>query len=182
MIFRSALLALLICPGATAGVRQADQSAGTLGFSAVQAGAKFTGSFRRFQVKLDFDPANPANGSLDVTVETPSIDTQDAERDEILKGPDFFWIEKHPQAQFHATHFERAGPGWRAAGELTIRGVEKPVAVQFTLAPAGAAAVMKGSTSLKRLAFGLGQGDWESTEWIGDDVEVRFELKLAPIG
>ena len=41
---------------------------------------------------------------------------------------------------------------------------------------------MKGTASLERLAFGLGQGDWASTEWIGDDVEVRFELKLAPIG
>ncbi len=182
MIFRAVLIALLICPAAMADVRQADQSAGTLSFSAMQAGAKFTGSFKRFQVKLDFDPANPAKGSLDVTVETPSIDTQDAERDEILKSPDFFWIEKHPQAQFHATHIERAGSGWRASGELTIRGVKKPVPVQFTLAPAGAVAVMKGSASLKRLAFGLGQGDWASTEWIGDDVEVRFELKLAPIG
>ncbi len=182
MILRTVLIALLLCPAALAEVRQADQSAGTLSFSAVQAGAKFTGSFKRFQVKLDFDPANPANGSLDVTVDTPSIETQDAERDEILKSPDFFWIEKHKQAEFHATQFARAGSGWRASGELTIRGVKKPVPVQFTLSPAGAATVMKGSAALKRLAFGLGQGDWASTEWIGDDVEVHFELKLAPIG
>ncbi len=182
MIFRTLLLAILLCPAALADVRQADESAGTLNFSAIQAGAKFTGSFKRFQVKLDFDPASPAKGSLDVTVESPSIETQDAERDEILKSPDFFWTEKHPQAIFHATDFERAGSGWRASGELTIRGVKKPIAVQFTLVPAGAVTVMKGTASLKRLAFGLGQGDWASTEWIGDDVDVRFELKLTPIG
>ena len=41
---------------------------------------------------------------------------------------------------------------------------------------------MKGSANLKRLAFGLGQGDWASTEWVGDDVDVRFDLKLAPVG
>jgi hypothetical protein len=41
---------------------------------------------------------------------------------------------------------------------------------------------MKGTASLKRLPFGLGQGDWASTEWIGDDVDVRFDLKLAPAG
>ena len=117
-----------------------------------------------------------------MTVETASIQTQDAERDEILKSPDFFWIEKHPQAVFHASKFERAGAGWRAAGELTIRGVKKAATVSFTLTPAATATVMKGTASLKRLAFGLGQGDWASTEWIGDDVEVRFELKLAPIG
>jgi len=120
--------------------------------------------------------------ALDVTVETATVDTQDGERDQVLKSPDFFWVEKHPQAVFHSAHFERVGTGWRATGELTIRGVKKTVPVSFTLMPAGAATAMKGSVSLKRLAFGLGQGDWASTEWVGDDVEVRFNLKLAPVG
>jgi polyisoprenoid-binding protein YceI len=58
------------------------------------------------------------------------------------------------------------------------------VQVTFTLAPAagGNPATMKGGAGLSRLAFGLGQGEWASTEWIGDAVEVRFELKLQPAG
>ncbi len=180
MIRRVLALALLCCPAALADVRQADGAAGKLEFQATQAGAKFTGAFRVFHVKFDFDPAKPAAGSLDVTVETGSIDTQDGERDEILKGPDFFWADKYPAAGFHATRFERAGDGWRATGEVTIRGVKKVVPVSFTLAPANAS--MKGTARLKRLDFGLGQGDWSSTEWVGDDVDVRFELKLAPAG
>lgn len=179
-MIRALSLALLVCPAALAEVRQADGAAGTLQFQATQAGAKFTGAFTKFHVKLDFDPAKPATGSLDVTVDTASIDTKDGERDQILKGPDFFWTEKYPQAAFHATRFERAGDVWRATGDLTIRGVKKPVPVSFTLAPAGAASEMKGTASLKRLPFGLGQGDWASTEWVGDDVDVRFDLKLAP--
>lgn len=177
-----ALAALACCQAATGDVRQADGSAGTLEFQATQAGARFTGAFTRFRVKFDFDPARPATGSLDVTVETASVDTKDGERDQILRGPDFFWAEKYPQAEYHATRFERAGTGWRATGELTIRGVSKVVPVTFTLAPAGAVSGMKGTTALKRLPFGLGQGDWASTEWIGDDVDVRFDLKLAPAG
>jgi polyisoprenoid-binding protein YceI len=182
MIRRALVLALLCCPAALADVRAADGAAGTLEFQATQAGAKFTGAFKQFHVKLDFDPAKPAAGSLDVTVETGSVDTQDGERDEILRGPDFFWTVKYPQAAFHASRFERAGGGWLATGELTIRGVKKVVPVTFTLAPAGPAAAMKGTASLKRLSFGLGQGDWASTEWVGDDVDVRFDLKLAPAG
>ena len=181
-MLRALLIALVLCPVALADVRQADGSSGTLEFTALQAGAKFTGSFKRFQVKFDFDAANPAQSRLDVNVETLSIDTLDGERDEILRGPDFFWIEKHPRAEFHAVRFERDGAGWRAPGELTIRGVKKPVLVRFTLAPAGAATAMTGSASLRRLDFGLGQGDWVSTEWVGDEVEVHFDLKLAPIG
>ena len=78
--------------------------------------------------------------------------------------------------------FERAGAGWRADGELTIRGVTKPVPVMFTLAPGDGPAVMKGNASLNRLAFGLGQGEWASTEWVGDEVDVRFDLRLQPAG
>jgi polyisoprenoid-binding protein YceI len=184
MILRALLAALLLSPAAFAAVRQADAASGRLEFSATQADAKFNGAFRRFKVALEFDPAHPEQGRLDVTVDTASIDTQDAERDEILRGADFFWIEKYPQAEFHAARFERAGTGWRAPGELTIRGVRKPVPVTFTLEQASGSgpAVMKGSASLNRLAFGLGQGDWASTEWVGDAVDVRFELKLQPAG
>jgi polyisoprenoid-binding protein YceI len=177
-------LALALAWGATAGAGPlgADGSSGTLEFSATQADAKFTGAFRRFQVVLDFDPAQPVTGQLDVDVDTASIDSQDAERDEILRGPEFFSTARHPKARFHATRFERAGNGWRANGELTIRGVTKPVPVTFTLVPAGTGTVMKGSASLRRLDFGLGQGEWASTEWVGDEVDVRFELKLQPVG
>jgi polyisoprenoid-binding protein YceI len=173
---------LALCPVAHAESWQADQSSGRLEFSAIQAGAKFTGAFTRFRVALDFDPAHPASGRLDVTVEVASIDTQDPERDEILRGADFFQVEKHPQAVFHAGRFERVGDGWRAPGDLTIRGVTRPIPVMFTLAPGTGAPVMKGSASLKRLAFRLGQGEWASTEWVGDEVDIRFELKLQPVG
>jgi polyisoprenoid-binding protein YceI len=174
-------IAIAACPPALADVRQADESSGTLVFSAEQAGAKFTGALKKFQVNLDFDPANPSKGSLHVTVATPSIQTQDAERDEILWSRDFFWTEKHPQAVFHAERFEPDGTGFRAVGELSIRGVRKPATVRFTLTPAVGVSVMKGTANLRRLDFGLGQGDWASTEWVGDEVEVRFELKLRPV-
>ena len=182
MTLRALALALALAPAAHAEPLQANQSVGRLEFSAIQAGARFTGTFTRFRVALDFDPAHPATGQLDVTVEVASIDTQDPERDEILRGADFFQVAQHPQAVFHAERFERAGDGWRAPGELTIRGVTRPVPVTFTLAPGAGASVMKGNASLRRLAFGLGQGEWASTEWVGDEVDVRFELRLKPVG
>jgi len=182
VILRALAVALALMPAALAEALRANQDDGRLEFTATQAGAEFAGSFRRFEVDLELDPARPENGRLEVSVDTGSIDTQDPERDEILRGPDFFEVETHPRATFSAERFERAGAGWRARGELTIRGVQRPVPVEFTLLPSGPATVMKGSARLKRLEFGLGQGDWAATEWIGDGVEVRFELKLAPVG
>ena len=175
-----AALALLAAGPAAAKSWQGDAGAGALQFVAVQADAKFTGSFKDYEVRFDFDPARPAAGLLDVTVSLDSTDTADAERDEILKSAEFFWTERHPQAKFHAKAFRRAGKRWRADGELTLRGVTKPAAVLFTLDEKPQFLGMKGDATIRRLPFGVGQGEWQSTEWVGDEVVVRFDLKLKP--
>ena len=181
MMLRAILISLALSAPACAAALKADATSGKLEFSGTQAGAKFTGTFGKFRVQLDFDPANPAQGTLDVAVETGSVDTRDAERDEVLRSPDFFWTDKYPVASYHATRFERDGGSWRVPGELTVRGTKKTVPVVFTLTPGTGGGAMKGSATLKRLAFGLGQGDWASTEWVGDEVEIRFDLKLTPL-
>ena len=182
-MLRALALALAIVPAAAhADVLQAGPTDGRLEFTAIQAGARFTGEFRRFHAELDLDPRHPDAGRLDVTVEVASVDTRDPERDEILRGPDFFQADEYPQAVFHAARFERAGEGWRAPGELSIRGVTRPVPVTFTLVAGAGPPVMKGSARLSRLAFGIGRGEWASTEWVGDEVDVRFELRLQPAG
>lgn len=165
---------------AVSAVWQSDQEAGSLQFVATQAGARFTGSFRKFAVRLDYDSAVPAAGSLDVTVELGSADTADAERDGILKGSEFFWTDRHPQARFHASRVQREGERWRADGELSLRGVARPVTVLFTVAGQSSQLGMKGTAALHRLEFGVGQGEWATTEWIGDEVEIRFDLELTP--
>jgi polyisoprenoid-binding protein YceI len=176
-----AALACAACIPAFAETWVGDERAGSLQFTAIQAGAKFTGAFRRFTVRLEFDAADPAQGKLHVTVPTAGVDTADAERDEIIRSKDFFWTGKFPDAVFHAEGFERDGAGFLARGELAIRGVTQPAIVRFELRPAGRRLSMKGSSQLRRLPFGIGQGEWESTEWIGDEVGVRFDLKLRPV-
>jgi len=172
-----ALVALL--PGvAAADVWQADQHAGALRFVATQAGARFPGHFGEFKVRLDFDPAEPAQGRLEVTIAMSSADTADAERDEVLHGRDFFWVSRFPEARYRAEGFQRDGDGWMASGTLTLRGVTQPVTVRFELEPKLGRPVMKGGTTLRRLEFGVGQGDWASTTWVGDPIDVAFELKL----
>lgn len=178
------LLAGIACAAtgaACAETWEGDQRAGSLQFTAIQAGAKFTGAFKRFTVRLEFDARDPAQGKLHVTVPTASVDTADAERDEIIRSVDFFWTGEYPEAVFHAKGFERDGAGFVARGELTIRGITQTASVRFGLKPSGKRLAMTGSSELRRLPFGIGQGEWESTEWIGDEVGVRFDLKLRPV-
>ena len=175
----AALLALLPS-AAMAEVWQGDEHSGALQFFATQAGAKFPGHFGGFKVRFDFDPAAPAMGQLDVTIATKSADTADVERDEVLHGKDFFWVERFPEAKYHADGFRRQGKGWIATGELTIRGVTQPVAVRLEVEPKAGRLGMKGGATLHRLEFGVGQGDWAETTWLGDAVEVAFDLSLTP--
>jgi len=176
----AALACLASGPAAAEPAWRLEPAASRLGFSATQAGAVFEGRFTRFQAEIRFDEADLASSRFEVTVDTASADTGEARRDEILTGPDFFWAEQYPTAVFEATEFTRAGNAYLARGTLILRGVSKPVPVRFRFersAEGGAGLV--GSTRLRRLDFGVGQGEWTATEWVGDEVEVSFELRLS---
>jgi polyisoprenoid-binding protein YceI len=144
----------------------------------VQAGAQNKGKFTKYTVTLDFSADNLATSKLDVVVDMSSLDTGDKERDDSLKGPDMFSVAKFPQSHFTSTQITKTANGYDAVGKLTIRGVAREVHVPFTFkAPEGA---LLGKTTIKRLDFGVGQGDWKSTEWVGNDVSVSYSLRLAP--
>lgn len=158
----------------------ADPAHGTLTFSGTQAGAKFTGVFRKFTARVALDPAAPATGRIEVSIDTNSVDTKDAERDGNIKGADFFDVAKHPTASYVTKSITRTAKGFAAVGTLTLRGVSRDVPLEFQFTKTAAGASLTGSASLKRLDFGVGQGEWKSTEWVGDDVRVEFSLDLKP--
>ena len=70
--------------------------------------------------------------------------------------------------------------GYTAVGALTLHGVTKDVPIDFQFTQAAAGAKLDGSAKLKRLDFGVGQGDWKSTEWVDDAVKISFSLVLKP--
>ena len=159
----------------------ADAAHSQLTFTAVQAGARFDGRFATFDPQIDFDAANLASSRFVVTVTTASADTRDKERDETLRGKDFFDVSRFPQARFATTGFTAAAKGrFEAQGKLTIRDVTRPVRLPFTFVVAadGRSARLVGSTTVERLDFGVGQGEWNDTTWVGNAVEIRFDLAL----
>jgi polyisoprenoid-binding protein YceI len=160
----------------------ADPAHSTLTFSAMQAGAHFEGRFATFDPQIDFDVANPAAGSFVVTVATASAETRDKERDETLRGKDFFDASRWPQARFATTGFSAAGKGrFEAQGKLTIRDTTHPVRLPFTFVVAadGRTARLSGGTTIQRLDYGVGQGEWTDTTMVGNAVEIHFDLALS---
>jgi polyisoprenoid-binding protein YceI len=160
-----------------------DQAKSTLEFTFTQAGALNKGKFKRFPVTFDFAPDNPAGGRLDVTVEIASLDTGDKERDDTLKGDDLFAAAKFPQAHFLATQFAKTAAGFEAQGKLTIRDQTRDVRVPFTFRTAveqgATVGYMSGKTTIRRLDYGVGQGDWKATDQVGNEVGVTFALRLT---
>ena len=160
-----------------------DPAKSSLEFSFVQAGAQNKGRFKRFAVSFDFSAASSEPSRLDVTVEMVSTDTGDGERDETLRGADLFDAAKFPQAHFLASQFTKTAAGFEALGKLTIRGVTREARVPFSFRTATengtAVGYMTGRTSVRRLDFGVGQGDWRATDQLGNDVGVSFALRLT---
>jgi len=161
-----------------------DPAKSTLEYQFVQAGAQNKGKFSKYSVALDLSPDNLAASKLDVVIETTSLDTGDKERDESLKGADLLAVAKFPQARFTSSQITKTANGYDAAGKLTIRGVSRDFHVPFSFRTADEqgkpAGYLLGKAPLKRLDFGVGQGDWKSTDEVGNDVSVAYSLRLVP--
>jgi polyisoprenoid-binding protein YceI len=151
----------------------------SLTYTFVQAGAAGQGRFRSYTVSFD-----PAAGRLEVVIDMRSFDTGDSQRNDVLGGADFFDVAQYPQARFVATRMERTATGYVATGSLTLRGVTRSITIPFTWRTASVQGRtlghLEGQTTVRRLDFGVGQGQWRSTAWVGNDVTVRYSLVLAP--
>jgi polyisoprenoid-binding protein YceI len=158
----------------------ADPSASRLEFIGVQAGAEFKGSFRKFTAAVDFAPDSLASARFDVQIDLNSLDTMDKDRDQTMRGPDIFDIAHYPTAHYVTRSFTKTAAGYTAVGALTLHGVTKDVPIDFQFVATAGQPKIEGTAKLKRLEFGVGQGDWKSTEWVKDEVKVAFSLVLKP--
>jgi polyisoprenoid-binding protein YceI len=164
-----------------------DAGASSIDFTGVQAGAAFKGTFHKFSAAIEFSPDALPSAHFDVVIDLSSVDTLDKDRDTTMRGPDIFDVAHFPTAHYVTRTVTKTATGYSATGSLTLRGVTKDVPIDFQwaasaagAAPVGAAAKLQGTATLKRLDFGVGQGDWKSTEWIADSVKIAFSLVLKP--
>src|SRR3954468_11890747 len=123
---------------------------------------KVRGSFNEFDGDGYYDAGNPANSRLQLTIKAASIDTRNADRDTHLRSNDFFDMETYPQISFVSTAVEEVDDDtFRVTGDLTIKGVTKPVTVEFEFAgaavdPYGNSRIgLEGKTTINRKDWGV---------------------------
>ena len=95
-----------------------------LGFSWV------TGRFNNFTGSFEYDENNPSAASVQVDIDTASVDTNQAERDKHLRSEDFLNVDKFPKARFESTAYKEHPDGTATLeGKLTLHGVTRPVSI-----------------------------------------------------
>ena len=98
----------------------------------------------------------------------------------MLVGTDLFDAKRFPTAQYVASSFARSATGGlEAVGKLTLRGVTKELRLPLKIVPTTAGLELSGATAIKRLDYGVGQGDWQSTEGVGDEVKIQYKVILT---
>ncbi|MGO9262809.1 MAG: YceI family protein [Bryobacteraceae bacterium] len=144
------------------------------------------GEFTKVSGKILWDSENPANSSIEASIDATSISTRDPQRDGHLKSPDFFDVEKFPEIQFRSTQVQSTEGGLEVTGHLTIHGVTHSVVLEVegptpeTRDPWGYVRIGASATAkIDRKDFGL---TWNSAletggVLVGDQVKISIEME-----
>jgi len=131
-----------------------------------------------------YDEKDITKSTLKATIDLNGIDTGESARDNHLKSPDFFDVTKFATATFVSTSVTKGGAGLQVAGNLTIKGVTKPVILDVENPSPAVQGMDKklhtgfaATTTIKRADFGIGSGFGSAI--LGDDVKISIDLDVA---
>ncbi|ACL24467.1 YceI family protein [Chloroflexus aggregans] len=150
--------------------------------------SKVRGRFSRFEGTVNFDEQNPANSSVQVTIDATSIDTRDERRDGHLMSPDFLDVANYPSITFAGKRIELIDETHgRIIGDLTIRGVTREVVLDVeyngqSKSPWGTtSAGFSASTKINRKDWGLTWNVALETGGVlvGEEVSIEIELEIV---
>jgi cytochrome b561 len=154
----------------------------SISFHPKQMGTPFDGAFDRFPTTIFFDPDHLSDSKVTAEIDITSAHTGAPDRDDNMKGKDWFDAKQFPTAKFESKSIRKTGENaYEAEGTLTIRDVAVPVTLPFKLVisknEAGdVSAVMDGSITLDRSKFKLGVGQWADTSLVANEVPVDIHL------
>jgi polyisoprenoid-binding protein YceI len=148
------------------------------------------GEFQNVTGTVDIDDKDITKSRVDVTIDAASINTRVQKRDDHLRSPDLFDVQNHPKLTFKSTKVEKAKDGkLLVTGDLSIRGVTKPVTLTVTSLSQPAknpwGGVVRGVTAtgrINRKDFGL---TWNKALesgglLVGDDIDLQIDAELNP--
>lgn len=172
-----------------AGEYKLDPAHSTIGFAVRHLEINWVeGRFKDFAGTIRFDDKDITKSSVEFAAKVESIDTGVTPRDKHLRSADFFEVEKYPEMTFKSTRVERKGKdGYVLHGDLSLKGVTKPVSLPFTFTGAvkdpwgntrfGAEA----HTKINRRDFGINYGNAFAGGGLDVGNEVTIQLRLEAV-
>ena len=157
-----------------------------VGFTIRHFVSRVRGKFNDVRGTITADPEAWQDAAIDVQIATASISTGNDKRDTHLRSNDFFAADSFPTITFKSTRVERSGDAAKIYGNLTIRGVTKPVVLdgQFTglmRAAQGDRVGFEASTTVNRLDYGV---KWNRAAegggaMLGDEVKIEITVEAV---
>jgi polyisoprenoid-binding protein YceI len=141
------------------------------------------GAFTKVSGSVQYDAATPGKTTIQATIETASVDTRVEMRDNDLRGPKYFEVQKYPTITFQSKKVEAAGSGkLKITGDLTIHGVTKEAVLDVD----GPSAAIKdpwgnqrmgasATTKVNRNDFGVSGGAGA----VGDDITITLDVEMT---
>jgi polyisoprenoid-binding protein YceI len=146
--------------------------------------SKVSGNFKEFSGTILYDEKDLTKSSVNVTIKTASINTQNERRDTHLRSADFFDVENNPEIVFVSKKIEKRNDGHVAIGDLTMRGVTKEIELPFTIlgtrnTQQGAIMGIEAKTTVNRFDYGV---KWDralddGSLVVGKDVEINLTVE-----
>jgi polyisoprenoid-binding protein YceI len=153
-------------------------------FYTKQLGVTVEGRFRKWNADVDFRADDPARSRVAFRIDLGSIDFASDETEKEMQRPGWFDTVKFPEASFVSSGVKDLGAGrYDISGRFTLKGLTQDIVVPVRVANDGAGyPVARGEFTLKRLQFTVGDGPWNDTSVVADDVLVRVRLTLPRTG
>jgi polyisoprenoid-binding protein YceI len=147
-----------------------------------------TGHFKKFDLEVETETDNFATAkTIEFTADINSIDTNNEQRDTHLKSADFFNAEEHNQLRFVGTKYEADGDEAKLHGELTIRGITRPLTVNvefggIVVDPYGqtkAGFTVNGKISRKEFGLTWNAVTEAGSVVVGDEIKIHAEIQVV---
>lgn len=167
-----------------------DQSHSQVGFEVKHMMvSKVKGQFDAYTAEVEAeDLSDLTTAQITFTLDVASINTRNTDRDNHLKGADFFDVEKYPSITFKSTSIEKDGNDYKLTGDLTIKDVTKPVTFEVEFGGKGTnpwgveVYGFEAEAKINREEFGL---TWNAAletggVLVGKDIKIKVELEVNP--
>lgn len=139
-------------------------------------GLTVEGSLSGIQGSIVFDPEEPVNSRFAIAAQSNSVSTGIDLRDRHLRNEEYFNGQKYPEISFHSSEIRATGKGFHVKGSLTIKGITRDIAFDFSAEQSADGILFKGDFQINRLDFKVG-GKSLSMQ---DIIVVNFKIKAKP--